>query len=135
MKLSKDTPVFVLGSPTFAQDLSNALGIEPGEKIEIVTPQFDRVDGKKIIPPEYTPEDWANLPGRSHEDLIGLGFRVWNKSEDGTHYLFPKEWYDVIPEGLQLKCINGKTEIFKRGITDDDHRYGCIAYGFVKSDA
>lgn len=132
MQLPEGTPVLNLNSPTFAQDLADAIGIKPGEKIEIVTPQFERTDGLKIKVPEYTPEDWASLPDKSHDELTALGFGVWNKTSEGTHYLFPKEWYNVIPEGLELKCIDGKTEIFKRGVTDDDHRFGCIAYGFVK---
>jgi hypothetical protein len=132
MENQKAVPVLSLNSPTFAEDLADSLGIQPGEKIQIMTPQFDRMDGKMVTVPEFTPLDWAKLPTKSHEELIGMGLGVWKKGEEGTHYLFPHEWYNIIPEGLEMKCINGTTEIFKRGVTDDDKRFGCIAYGFVK---
>jgi hypothetical protein len=132
MQFPEGTPVFSLNSPTFAEDLAAALGIQPGEKIQFITPQFDRVDGKTVNVPEFTPLDWAKLPTKSHEELISMGLGVWEKSEEGTHYLFPHEWYSIIPEGLQMKCIDGSIEVFKRGVTDDDKRFGCIAYGFVK---
>jgi len=46
-------------------------------------------------------------------------------------WLFPKEWYNSIPDGLEVVDINGKREDFKRHETDNDTRYGALAYGFV----
>lgn len=44
-------------------------------------------------------------------------------------WLIPGEWYNVIPEGFPLTCITGRVEPFKSGETDDDIRFGCLAYG------
>ncbi len=37
-----------ISDPDFGEKLVEAIGAKPGEKIEIMTPQFDRTDGKKI---------------------------------------------------------------------------------------
>lgn len=125
-------PMFSMDSPTFAEDLANAMGIKPGDKIEIKTPQFERIDGVQVKIPEFSPEDWANLYRRDHSDLMVMGLGVWNKNDQGTHYLLPKDWYGIIPNGLALKCIDGTVAPFEAGVTDDDYRYGCLAYGFFK---
>lgn len=132
MNLPEGTPVLSMDSPTFAEDLANSLGIKPGEKITIMTPQFERTDGKQVAVPSFSPEDWANLPKKSDEELIALGLGVWDTKADGTQYLFPKEWYDIIPKGLMVMCIDGDEEPFEPGVTDNDYRYGCLAYGFFK---
>lgn len=46
-------------------------------------------------------------------------------------WLFPYQWYPHIPEGMELLDINGETELFKKGVTDDDMRFGVLAYGIV----
>lgn len=46
-------------------------------------------------------------------------------------WLFPKEWYNSIPDGLEVIDINGGKEEFKRHETDSDIRFGALAYGFV----
>lgn len=46
-------------------------------------------------------------------------------------YLIPNEWYEYIPDGFDLVCISGKAEKFKRGRTDNDIRFGCLAYGIM----
>jgi hypothetical protein len=44
---------------------------------------------------------------------------------------FPAEWYDHIPEGFEIVTINGAMKPFERGVTDDDRRFGLLAFGIV----
>lgn len=128
-----DFPILHMDSPTFAEDLAKILGIEPGDKLEIITPQFERTDGMQVPVPQFSPRQWANLYQMDETTLKALGLGVWDRDEDGIHYLFPKEWYGIIPRGLMVRLIDGTEEPFQPGVTDDDYRFGCLAYGFYKS--
>jgi hypothetical protein len=131
MKLPKDATMLAMDSPTFAEDFAAAIGLQPGEKLEISTPQFERTDNVQV-PQSVDFSDWANLRTKDDETLRALGFGVWDKDERGTHWLFPKEWYSVIPNGLIVTDINGEDGPFIRGETDDDYRFGCLPFGFIK---
>lgn len=61
-------------------------------------------NSKKILPQESLERD---------EDVI----------------LFPYEWYDIIPEGFMVTNIWGELEPFILGESDNDKRFGCLAYG------
>lgn len=118
--------VLSMDDPNFAQKLAEAIGAKPGETIEITTPQFEREDGLKPI---ENPADLFNsLTKLNKETLLQIGLRQWS---DYGLWLFPYQWYDHIPEGMELLDINGATEIFKRGVTDDDMRFGVLAFGIV----
>jgi hypothetical protein len=132
MKLPPNTPILHLDSPTFAEDLAAALGIQPGEKIQIATPQFERTDGQQVPAPMFSPSDWARLPAMDDATLKELGLGVWDRTDAGTHWLFPKEWYGIVPAGLMVTFIGGEVEPFEPGVTDDDYRFGCLAFGFIK---
>lgn len=127
----KDDPRFDAmlnaSDPDFAEKLSEAIGAKPGDTIEIVTPQFDRGSGEPgpQKPPE-TGEDWEALKNLPTGALRELGLRPW--AEEGP-WLFPAEWYEHIPEGLPVVDINGVTELFRPGKTDNDRRFGALAYG------
>ena len=125
-------PMLSMDSPTFAEDLAKLLGVQPGDKINIVTPQFERPDGRIVEVPSFTPEDWANLPKKSEQELKDLGLGEWDETSEGTHFLFPQEWYSIIPKGLKVLSISGKEMTFIPGVTDDDYRFGCLSYGFIK---
>lgn len=132
MELPEDTPMLNMDSQTFATDFATAIGLQPVEKLEIVTPQFERTDGVQV-PVMVDFNDWENLHEKDEATLLALGFGVWDETEKGKHWLFPKEWYDIIPDGHPITDISGNQEEFKRGETDDDYRYGCLAYGFIQS--
>lgn len=116
--------------PDFAEQLREAIGAKPGETIEIMTPQFTRTDG--IVPP--IPQiNFADLHKMPAETLKQIGLGAWDEPNEkgGVLWLLPGEWYNHIPEGFLLTCIDGTTSPFKRGETDDDTRYGCLAYGVI----
>lgn len=56
-----------------------------------------------------------------------------NEKRPATHelWLLPAEWYDSIPNGFPVIDINGCLEQFERGKTDDDRRFGMLAYGVI----
>ena len=129
--LPENTPMLNMDSPTFAEDFANAVGLQPGDTLEIMTPQFERIDGAQV-PVLIDFSDWENLHKKVEATLCALGFGVWNENEEGKHWLFPKEWYDIIPDGHPIVYITGEQSEFKRGETDDDYRFGCLAFGFIQ---
>ena len=132
--LPEGVTVIHLGSPTFCEELEQALGFPLRDVGEVLTPQFARTD-KVTVDLTLMPrtwQEWVGLCEKSPEQLKAAGCGVWNKNLAGdTHWLFPKEWYPHIPAGLPVLCIGGETKLFTPGVTDDDYRFGCLSYGFV----
>lgn len=123
--------------PDFAEQFTEAIGAKPGDRVEIITPQFTRTDG---ITPAHPNFSFADLHKFSPATLKAIGCGAWDEpnAKGEQLWLLPGEWYNHIPEGMPLTCIDGTTEPFERGKTDDDIRYGCLAYGIiveVKKDA
>jgi len=115
-----------VNDPFFKDKLYAALGIKEGDTVEIVTPQFERTDG--VVP--CIPDAWESLRSMSINTLQSIGCGRWDEpNENGTLMLFPYQWYPHIPEGYMMECISGEIEPFKNGETDDDYRFGCLAYG------
>lgn len=73
--------------------------------------------------------------------LRELGLRRWCDPAAPTWplhqtlMLLPGEWYSHIPDGFELVTINAAPRVFKRGVTDDDVRMGCLAYGILVGPA
>ena len=63
--------------------------------------------------------------------LYDIGFKVWSEMEDGDLWVFPLWMFDYIPKGMKLVSIGGETIEFDPETTDNDNRFGCIAYGLV----
>lgn len=129
--LEKFDAVLDMDDPQFAEKLRAAIGAEPGEPIEVRTPQFDRTDGLTVPKPIM---DFARLPALFEETLKQIGCQKWDEPDkDGNVlWLYPAEWYDHIPEGHVMRCIDGHDYPFKHGETDDDMRFGALAYGFLR---
>ena len=73
--------------------------------------------------------DIEQLRNQSDDSLHAYGFRRWNESENPL-WLIPQSLYSRIPNGTELETIGGETISFEAGQTDDDHRFGMLAYGF-----
>lgn len=106
----------------------------------IVTPQFTRPEGwvKPSAPPS-TVDGFNALLSLDATCLMEMGLRVWGVEEDAggrdlpngrTLWLYPAEWYSSIPDGYPVCNTFFRTENFKRGVTNDDIRFGCLAFGF-----
>lgn len=120
-------------SETFVEDLRKALGLQPGEALQIVTPQFTRTDGRKIVYAPRTEREYDALKLMDPQHLREIGCQIWDKENGRTHWLYPSEWYPFIPNGYAITDINGHTEPFQKGVTDDDIRFGALAYGFIQN--
>lgn len=127
-------------SDDIADKIIEATGAQPGDTIQIVTPQFTRraADGK--VPTYPGDAALAALAGGSDAERRAMGLLPWNKAGDpedgdrfggGVLWLLPGDWYDYLPAGFDLVCISGGSEKFVRGETDDDIRFGCLAFGIV----
>lgn len=111
-------------------------------EIAIVTPQFTRLKNDPI--PAAPPADRAAWDALYTLDVIALremGLGRWNDPTNPdlddaafggrTLMLFPGEWYSSIPEGFTIFSIVGPITSFKPGVTDDDIRFGYLAYGVL----
>lgn len=52
--------------------------------------------------------------------------------QDMKIILFPKEWYDCIPEDYVVTGLYGETYYFKREESSSDSRFGCLAFGIQR---
>lgn len=46
--------------------------------------------------------------------------------------LFPGEWYNLIPNGFSVVGLSGEKYSFEKGKSDNDIRFGCLAYGITR---
>lgn len=105
------------------------------DRIVITGPQFDRIDGNPVTYCPSTFEEFDALPNMPIDAIKALGCQRWDKNEEGaTLWLYPAEWYTRIPSGLKVVDINWETEVFEPGVTDDDKRFGALAFGFMRFD-
>jgi hypothetical protein len=128
--LEKCDVVLDARDPDFVVQLRKEIGVEPGEIVNIITPQFTRTDG---VVPAAPLDDFSALQKLSGDMLKAIGCCPWDEPNENGEvlWLLPGEWYDRIPDGFPLTCIDGTTEPFKRGETDNDIRFGCLAYGVM----
>jgi hypothetical protein len=95
--------------------------------INVITPQFEREDGKEPAPAPKTREDWAALRDASRETWAEMGMRRW--SEESGLWLFPGEWFDHIPAGFEVVDIHENRVVFDPDEMSRDQRFGVLAYG------
>lgn len=112
--------------PNFVAKLAEAIGVKPGEPVRIMTPQFERTDGLTPVVPETALFD--KLREAPKETLKALGLQPWG---DYGLWLFPGEWFKHIPNGLDVKCIDGEESKWNASTHDNDTRFGALAYGIV----
>lgn len=135
---SKFNVILDASDKDFVDKLRKALELSPGEKLEITTPQFKRIDGRVISYLPNTPEEYKALPKLDSQSLIKIGCQKWeiesslSQFNGQTLWLFPYEWYDCIPNGTKIVDINGELEEFRFGKTDNDIRCGALAFGFTQ---
>lgn len=120
-----------INDPNFAEKLAEAIGVQKGDEVTFITPQFARTDGVAVDVPVF---DFNQLPNLEEETLKEIGCQEWDApdEEGNVLWLFPAEWYDHIPNGTVVFDINGGEESFVKGETDDDMRFGALAYGFKR---
>lgn len=63
----------------------------------------------------------------SLKEMDELGFRRW--SDDSDLMLIPFWLASFLKHGIQVESIDGECYYFDETTADNDHRYGCLAYG------
>jgi len=126
-----------------AANIRKAIGAGPDEVVEVSTPQFTRHAGEPG--PAAPPADIAGFEALRDMDepvLLKLGLRMWGRKHEANllgedHgpmlYLFPGEWYPVIPKGFMVVSIMFEEKPFEPGVSDDDIRFGCLPYGILRN--
>lgn len=123
-----------------ADDIRDAIGAGPDEPVQCATPQFTRTSD--MTTPGAPPTDFEELRQMSKSALKELGLQPWNdpfdqEPRDEERFgkqvlmLFPGEWFRHIPEGFKIVDIFGKRERFHKRSTDNDIRFGCLAFGVL----
>lgn len=125
--LNKCSDVLNMDDPQFAEKFAEAIGLEAGESVNLIMPQFERTDGLEIKYIPKTAEEFDAIKSMHDDKLLAMGLQRWEKN----HWLYPYEWYSFIPDGYEMICIDGTVEKFKKGVTDNDQRFGALAYGFI----
>lgn len=120
-----------------AKAIRDAIGASTYERVEVTTPQFERTDGKTITYIPTTADELDGLKAKAPDWVLAdIGMGKWDKLDDGrVHWLFPGEWYKAIPEGYPIVFIDGETGAFVPDTTDDDIRFGCLPYGWIRHEA
>lgn len=114
-----------------AATVRRAIGAGLSESVTVVTPQFERPEHwPPVEHPPALPSEWNALRAMTKAELLSMGLGNW----DGRLMLFPGKWYAFIPEGFEVETISGGREKFQRGVTDDDIRFGSLAYGIPAID-
>ena len=65
------------------------------------------------------------------DELKEMRFCRWSDEKPGL-WLIPLWFVPLLPIGIELTDIFGKTVIYDGNNIDLDVRYGCIAYGIIK---
>ena len=105
---------------------------------EIINAEHDRTDGwafdSNFIP--RTQKEFDELSELDEETLKKYGCQLFsdeNKSADGRFlWLYPKEWYDHIPNNTKIISIFFKKSLFEHGVTSSSARFGALGFGFLK---
>jgi len=73
-----------------------------------------------------------NIAELTAEQMEDLGFERW--SEETPMRLIPLWLFPFLPDELNVECIDGTRLRMKVADMENDHRFGCLAYGILPSD-
>ena len=134
-----------------AKAIRKALGVGDYEQVRVLTPQFERTDGKVITWFPECAEDRDTLKPAPAAILRDIGMQVWDSTDSdtlgaeekrniakhgfkGTLWLFPAEWFDHIPEGYPVISVFWEKRPHDRKPGCNDPRYGALFFGFIGPD-
>lgn len=82
--------------------------------------------------PESTFEWFDTLKYQTTEKLYLMGLRPYNKINNKKQlWLFPKEWFDYIPENYEVTDIFNDKEKFNKRKFSKDSKNGVLSYGIT----
>jgi hypothetical protein len=113
--------------------LKNELALKPGDTIRTATPQFKRQYELTINwKPESVDEFNVVCNDLPIDILNKMGICLFGKTKGSKLYLFPGEWFDLIPKGYPVVDIFGHEKLWNKETADNDIRYGCLSCGFLR---
>ncbi len=137
-KVTKVVPMLDANDPEFADRFAAVLGIGKDDTVNVMTPQFERLDGR-VIEYESGPEDaetFDAIKGLSSARLLDLGLVKFDTVGDVVMWLYPGEWFDAIPDGYEVNAIDQDEPIkWNKAEADSDTRNGMLAYGFRRRES
>jgi len=74
----------------------------------------------------FVPINPADL---TEAEMRELGFGKWSKED--PMFLIPLWLFPFLPDEVDCGSISGEKRILKKSEMDNDHRFGCLAYGVV----
>lgn len=99
--------------------------LNPEDALDSFNPDAEKQEGKMRI------ENGALKVQCGKEE--GVPTELLEQDEDVL--LFPAEWYNAIPNGFMVTGLYGESYPFEKGKSDDDMRFGCLAYGIRRAVA
>lgn len=86
--------------------------------------------------PEFFRDRWPNYCDVQPAELTSaqcdeLGFGSWSK--ENPMRLIPLWLFPFLAAEIKTQCIDGST-VLKKADMDNDHRFGCLAYGIIPAD-
>ena len=88
------------------------------------------------IPEKIKSYDWftpINPSELTKDQMKDLGFGKW--SDEDPMYLIPLWMFPFLPEEINCGCIDGVKLVVKKSEMDNDHRFGCLAYGVMPKES
>ena len=89
------------------------------------------------IPERLKNTDWfvpINPADLTEAEMQELGFGKW--AEEDPMFLIPLWLFPFLADEVDCGCISGEKRRMKKTEMDNDHRFGCLAYGVMpKKDA
>ena len=110
--------------------IRDAIGAEPDEEVGVTGPIFERKNDDEPFFFPRSVEDVEALKDAPPSFLEMQGMRRWKEREDGVVWLFPEEWRDVLPVGVEVVTIMD-TRVQYHPDNFRDIRFGCLACGIV----
>ena len=125
--MSEEHAILTFGDVNeLAHKIREFIGVGDFEPVTVLLSQFDRTDNRVVVIHPNNNAEWLDTLKTAPVSILrDLGLQNW----DDDLWLYPAEWYDYIPDGYEVIDINGNTECFRKGETDDDRRYGALAFG------
>lgn len=74
----------------------------------------------------FVPINPADL---TEAEMRELGFGKWSKEDPMS--LIPLWLFPFLPDEVDCGSISGEKRILKKSEMDNDHRFGCLAYGVM----
>ena len=84
------------------------------------------------IPERIKNTDWfapINPTDLTEAEMRELGFGIWSKED--PMFLIPLWLFPFLTDEVDCGCISGEKRIYKKSEMDNDHRFGCLAYGVM----